>query len=166
MPIYEISSIRWSPTMTLHRRSGRVAHQTSRRSSSPSLSRPFFILFFASLFFSRPSVVSAFFLSLFLSRRRYAPLRLHRPLPPRRSHCSSEFYLCEGSPPPREPNNTGKTLDPDRKPTHRSETRSANSWEQRRVQSFVFSLSILHCDRLLTCIVPTSGHRIVLTKGR
>lgn len=52
--------------MTLHRRSGRVTHQTPRRSSSASLSHPLFILAsFASLFFSRPSVVGA--LSFFIS---------------------------------------------------------------------------------------------------
>lgn len=66
----------------------------------------------------------------------------------------------------REPNNTGKILDPDRKPTYRSETRSANSWEQRRAQSLDFSFSVLHRDGLLTCIVPTSGYRIVLTENK
>lgn len=128
---YESSSIRWSPTMTLHRRSGRVAHQTSRRSSSPSVCLVLLPTssFFASLFFSRPSVVGvpSFFISFpDIAMRR--SLRLSRPLPPRRSHCSSGFHLCEG---PRRrlrgPNNTWKTLDLDRKPTHRSETRSANS---------------------------------------
>lgn len=110
---YESSSIRWSPTMTLHRRSGRVAHQTSRRSSSPSQSPSFlFVRFFSSLSYSRPSVVSACLLSLFLSRRRYALLRLHRLFlhEDRIVPASSTFVRARRR--LRGPNNTGKTLDP------------------------------------------------------
>lgn len=133
---------------------------------SLSVSRPPFIRFFASLFFSRPSVVDvpSFFISFSTSlcaasspsASSLTKIALFQRVPPLWGLAAAfESPIIRGRP-----------LDPDRKPTHRSETRSANSWEQRGVQSLDFSLSISHCDGLLTSIVPASGHRIVLTKDR
>lgn len=144
---YEGSSILWSPTMTLHRRSGRVAHQTSRRSFSsllfflsPSPFPSIDLDLIVSRFISRPSVVGvpSFFPCVAICLPRLSSLGfflLEDRIVPAGSTFVRAYRRLWGF------NNTGKNLDPDRKRTDRSKVWLVNAREQREVLKTVLPSS-------------------------